>query len=208
MIGQVLRESLPRRADALADVPCHTSAEMLAGYASVKRIQSFLVLSEKAEPTRRLSADEAFETSGSVDKGKLALEDLRAPFRVVVKDGSFGWDDKTVVLEGINLELTPGELHMVRRVFSPFFSLFPRLSFPLFLPLSGRWIRREWKVHTSTLPPGRICPAQRLTRRPGQEGKSGFPCVSRLSCADLLASNPSDCSRHPDSLHLPRNLPL
>jgi hypothetical protein len=91
---------------------------MLAGYASLKRIQSFLILAEKAEPARRLSADEAgFDTSESIDPPKkLAMEDLRTPFKVVVKDGSFGWDDKTAVLEGINLELTPGELHMVRRV--------------------------------------------------------------------------------------------
>lgn len=86
-------------------------------------VQGFLILPEKVEPARRLSSDDALETSELDEtKGKLALEDLKTPFKAIIKGGSFGWDDKTAVLEGIDLELTPGELHMVRSlsVFSCF----------------------------------------------------------------------------------------
>ena len=87
-------------------------------------VQSFLILPEKVESARRLSSD-AFETSEPDEaKGKLALEEINTPIKAIIKGGSFGWDDKTAVLEGIDLELTPGQLHMV--CFVPSFFSDPR----------------------------------------------------------------------------------
>ncbi|KAJ7624899.1 P-loop containing nucleoside triphosphate hydrolase protein [Roridomyces roridus] len=65
---------------------------LFASLASITRIQGFLQLPEKAETPAPL-----------VD-----LDD-----RTFIKGCTFGWDDSTPVLHGIDLELSPRELHMV-----------------------------------------------------------------------------------------------
>lgn len=85
--------------------------ELFAAYASLKRIQAFLALPEKAS-SEGSALDEDNEIS---DKDKLALEDLASEndVKVEIKSGTFGWDDKTAVLHDIDLDLQPGKLHMI-----------------------------------------------------------------------------------------------
>lgn len=80
--------------------------QLFASLASLERIQSFLKLPEKAEHAHEpdvepalVDVSDAGSNSSSVDVSLIGC--------------TFGWDDKTQVLNDITLELAPRELHMV-----------------------------------------------------------------------------------------------
>jgi ABC-type multidrug transport system fused ATPase/permease subunit len=77
---------------------------LYASLASLERIQGFLQLPEKAESEKVVEADLVDERA---DGGKESVVE------VLLKECTFGWDEKTEVLKDITLELVPRELHMV-----------------------------------------------------------------------------------------------
>ncbi|KAL7413440.1 P-loop containing nucleoside triphosphate hydrolase protein [Mrakia frigida] len=94
---------------------------LFGGWASMKRIQSFLVLPEKPLPAPTSKLDASDDSSSNTESRfssafELPLSHVQIPNGEVVAEiigGSFGWDEKTVVLEDINLRLVSGELHMI-----------------------------------------------------------------------------------------------
>ncbi|KAJ6522258.1 P-loop containing nucleoside triphosphate hydrolase protein [Mycena capillaripes] len=91
----------------LLNGPLNSIGQMLPGlfasFASLRRIQGFLQLPEKAD------ADEGVMEAGLVDVSVDGVKEST----VSLKGCTFAWDDKTNVLKDITLELAPRELHMV-----------------------------------------------------------------------------------------------
>ncbi|KAJ7364775.1 P-loop containing nucleoside triphosphate hydrolase protein, partial [Mycena albidolilacea] len=92
----------------LLSVPLNQIGQRLpslyASLASLERIQDFLQLPEKAESEKVVEVD---LVDGRADGGKESVVE------VLLKECTFGWDEKTEVLKDITLELVPRELHMV-----------------------------------------------------------------------------------------------
>lgn len=73
---------------------------ILAAYASMKRIQTFLAMEEK----RDITADDQDEALAEKDEN----------MRLSIENASFSWlPDSPVVLEDVDVTLQPGKLHMV-----------------------------------------------------------------------------------------------
>ncbi|KAJ6612057.1 P-loop containing nucleoside triphosphate hydrolase protein [Mycena sp. CBHHK59/15] len=91
----------------LLNAPLSAIGQMLpslfASFASLRRIQGFLQLPEKAQS----EVEEADVVDVSVNGAK------ESTVEVSLKGCTFAWDDKTHILQDITLDLAPRELHMV-----------------------------------------------------------------------------------------------
>ncbi|KAJ6550467.1 P-loop containing nucleoside triphosphate hydrolase protein [Mycena vulgaris] len=91
----------------LLNRPLNSIGQMLPGlfasFASLRRIQGFLQLPERAD------SDEGVMEAGLVD---VSVDGVKKS-TVSLKGCTFAWDDKTNVLKDITLELAPRELHMI-----------------------------------------------------------------------------------------------
>jgi len=84
---------------------------MIAAYASMKRIQTFLALDEKRVTS--LSAPGDNEKTVATPLGKVSTEEGLTE-KMAISGGSFAWlKDSQPVLEDIVLDLRAGKLHML-----------------------------------------------------------------------------------------------
>ncbi|KAJ7215431.1 P-loop containing nucleoside triphosphate hydrolase protein [Mycena pura] len=104
---------LPRLTFNMKPGPLNSIGQQLptlfASFASLKRIQGFLQLPEKAQSREAASGAEADCNDGSA----AASKSQESTAEVSMTGCTFAWDDKTHVLRDITLELAPRELHMV-----------------------------------------------------------------------------------------------
>lgn len=105
----------------LLSSPINTVGQMLpsfmASYASLVRLQGFLILEEKPTELAPLTVVDVAEEKGAEDEKR---DCRRVSNEVSVESASFGWDKETKVLEDLFFRLTPGELHMVRPTFTSY----------------------------------------------------------------------------------------
>lgn len=84
---------------------------MLAAYASVKRIQTFLEMDEKpiiaSDDSHREDREPRVDAADDTDEKSESFETL------TIEHASFSWlPDSPTVLKGVTLSLLPGKLHM------------------------------------------------------------------------------------------------
>jgi ATP-binding cassette, subfamily C (CFTR/MRP), member 1 len=80
----------------------------VAGYASLKRVQTFLDMDEKGEGPSTDNAEDETVTDRDI------AEVLGPNVVLQLKSTSFSWlPDSTIVLDAINLELQKGQFYMV-----------------------------------------------------------------------------------------------
>lgn len=164
-------------------------ASLYTAWASLERIQTFLVREEKPSELDELYSD----TPPDLIKLDDDDDDGHSPL-VVIKNASFGWDKETAVLKDVSLSLKAG-LHMVVGSVAAVRSS-ASLPSELWLKLT----RSAGQDNATDVDPPRNSASVWNPRGQAQEGGTlQRPSVHALL---LLTRRSPDCHRYADTVHL------